>query len=76
MIRTDATTARSLDKMATDATDIAHTDTDTDKEENTRETERDTGRQTQRDREKETREGGDGLVQKKKNPPKKTCTQK
>jgi hypothetical protein len=38
-----------------------------------RETRADTERQ--RDREKETREGRDGLVQKK-NPPKKTCTQK
>ncbi len=58
IIRTDATAARSLDKMATDATDFAqdrhthgHTGTDTDTEENTRETERDTGRhkETERD---------------------------
>jgi hypothetical protein len=79
LIRADATAARSLDKMAIDATDVAqdrhtHTDTETDTEENTRETERDTGRHRETEREtQETREGRDGLIPKK-SPPKNLYT--
>ncbi len=101
IIRTDAAAARSLDKMATDATDFAqdrhthghrhrhrrehtrdrerHGQTQRDRERHGQ-TQRDRERhgQTQRDREKERKrqeKEGTGWSPKK-NPPKKTCTQK
>jgi Ni/Co efflux regulator RcnB len=73
MIRADVAAARSLDKMATEATDVAqdrHAHGHRHRREHTRDRER--HGQTQRDREteKETREGRDGLIPKK-IPPKK-----